>query len=108
MTKNYEIIDGRCVIPHGIIHIVYKEFESAHGLREVVISTSVDMICAYAFSDCLSLTGIELPYSLTAIGREAFSYCEKLIRPEIPAGVTCIGEDAFFLPKDWDQDELPF
>ena len=59
-------------------------------------------------SYCLSLTGIELPYSLTAIGREAFSYCEKLIRPEIPAGVTCIGEDAFFLPKDWDQDELPF
>lgn len=39
MTKNYEIIDGRCVIP-----------------------TSVDMICAYAFSDCLSLTGIELPF----------------------------------------------
>ena len=36
------------------------------------------------------------------------SYCEKLIRPEIPAGVTCIGEDAFFLPKDWDQNELPF
>ena len=39
MTKNYEIIDGRCVIP-----------------------TSVDMICAYAFSDCLSLTGIEIPF----------------------------------------------
>ena len=45
MTKNYEIIDGRCVIPHGVSHIVYKEFESAYSLREVVIPTSVDMIC---------------------------------------------------------------
>ena len=75
MKRNYEIIDGRCVIPHGVIHIVYKEFESAHSLREVVIPTSVDMICANAFSDCLSLTGIELPYSLTAIGMGAFSDC---------------------------------
>ena len=29
MKRNYEIIDGRCVIPHGVSHIVYKEFESA-------------------------------------------------------------------------------
>ena len=49
MKRNYEIIDGRCVIPHGVSHIVYKEFESAHNLREVVIPTSVYMICAYAF-----------------------------------------------------------
>ena len=73
MKRNYEIIDGRCVIPHGVSHIVYKEFESAYSLREVVIPTSVVMICAYAFSDCLSLNGIELPYSLTVIGMGAFS-----------------------------------
>ena len=85
MKRNYEIIDGRCVIPHGVSHIVYKELEGAYSLREVVIPTSVHMICAYTFS-----------------------YCEKLIRPEIPAGVTYIGEDAFFLPKDWNQNELPF
>ena len=84
MTKNYEIIDGRCVIPHDVRHIVYKEFESAHSLREIVIPTSVDMICAYAFS-----------------------YCEKLIRPEIPAAATRIGEDPLFLPNACDRDELP-
>lgn len=49
MKRNYEIIDGRCVIPHGVSHIVYKELEGAYSLREVVIPTSVDMICAYAF-----------------------------------------------------------
>ena len=41
MTKNYEIIDGRCVIPHVVSHIVYKEFESAHSLREVVIGQEI-------------------------------------------------------------------
>ena len=61
-----------------------------------------------AFSGCRNLKRIKLSKTLKTIGREAFSYCEKLIRPEIPAGVTCIDEDAFFLPKDWDQDELPF
>ena len=51
---------------------------------------------------------MNLTKTLKTIGREAFSYCEKLIQPEIPPSVTSIGEDAFFLPKDWDQNELPF
>ena len=58
MTHKYEIIDGRCVIPHGAEHIIHKEFESTYNLREVVIPASVTMVCSYAFSDCLSLAKI--------------------------------------------------
>ena len=94
MKRNYEIIDGRCVIPHDVRHIVYKEFESAHNLREVVIPTSVVMICAYAFSDCLSLNGIELPYSLTVIGMGAFSDC-PLKSVKLPKRLLVIGSGAF-------------
>ena len=94
MKRNYEIIDGRSVIPHGVSHIVYKEFESAYSLREVVNHTSVHMICAYAFSDCLSLTGIELPYSLTVIGMGAFSDC-PLKSVKLPKRLLVIGSGAF-------------
>ena len=75
MKYNYEIIDGKCVIPHGVKNLVHKEFDGAHNLREVVIPATVTLIGSYAFSDCISLGEVALPYSITAIGQGAFSDC---------------------------------
>ncbi|MBR0178203.1 MAG: leucine-rich repeat protein [Bacteroidales bacterium] len=47
------------------------------------------------FSNCSSLTSIEIPNSVTSIGGYAFYWCNGLSTIEIPSSVTSIGEDAF-------------
>ena len=49
------------------------------------------------FFNCISLTSVELPDGVTAIGDWAFSDCEALTSLTIPGGVTAIGEWAFEL-----------
>ena len=49
-----------------------------------------------AFSNCDSLTSIELPDSLTTIGGRAFYDCPSLESIVIPEGVTTIGNEAFY------------
>ena len=56
----------------------------------------VKEIGAWAFSDCESLTSIEIPDSVTSIGTGAFQYCESLTSIEIPDSVTSIGDSAFY------------
>ena len=67
------------------------------GCKNSVIPSdgSVTSIGDYAFSDCSSLTSIEIPDSVTSIGSFAFFYCESLTSITIPDSVTSIGEWAF-------------
>ena len=48
-----------------------------------------------AFSDCSSLTSIELPNTVTSIGYDAFKGCSSLISIELPNSVISIGDEAF-------------
>ena len=110
LTKDGKTVVFGCknsFIPSGVRHIGTQAFEDCWDLEAIKIPEGVVSIGDLAFSGCRNLRRIMLPKTLKTIGREAFSYCEKLVRPEIPDGVS-IGEDAFFLPKDWDNDELPF
>ena len=49
-----------------------------------------------AFYGCNSLTSIDIPNSVTAIGDEAFRYCTSLTSIVIPNSVTSIGVCAFY------------
>ena len=49
----------------------------------------------FTFSNCSSLTSIEIPESVASIGEYAFSNCRSLKSIEIPESVTEIGENAF-------------
>lgn len=53
-----------------------------------------------AFSDCSSLTGIEIPNSVTSIGNYAFARCSNLTSIEIPSSVTSIGDNTFSYCSD--------
>ncbi|MDE6301073.1 MAG: leucine-rich repeat domain-containing protein [Muribaculaceae bacterium] len=55
----------------------------------------VTSIGANAFSECNSLTAVNIPESVTQIGVEAFNLCGSLASVNIPDGVTYIGGGAF-------------
>ena len=55
-----------------------------------------------AFSDCRSLTNINIPNGVTNIGDYAFYDCESLTNMNIPNSVTTIEKGAFV-----DCDKIP-
>ena len=57
--------------------------------------TSDDVIGAYAFYGCSSLTSLTLPSNVTKIGESAFEGCSGLTSLTLPSSVTEIGRSAF-------------
>ena len=58
--------------------------------------TSDDVIGAYAFYGCSSLTSLTLPSNVTKIGESAFEGCSGLTSLTLPSSVTEIGAYAFY------------
>ena len=65
------------------------------GLTSVVIPNSVTSIGSYAFYGCTGLTSIIISNSVTSIGSSAFSRCTGLTSITIPNSVTSIEYQAF-------------
>ncbi len=67
------------------------------GCKNSIIPSdgSVTLIADWAFSNCYSLTSIEIPNSVTAIGNFAFGWCESL------TDIYCEAESQ---PEGWDSD----
>ena len=66
------------------------------GLTSLTLPSSVTKIGCYALSNCIGLTSLTLPSSVTEIGEHAFLNCRGLTNFTIPSGVTSIGTSAFF------------
>ena len=64
-----------------------------HTVKYYLKGTSIGQ---YAFSDCNSLTSIDIPDSVTSIGQYAFWNCTSLTSIDIPDNVTSIGYSAFY------------
>ncbi len=60
----------------------------------------------YAFSECTSLTDIEIPKGVTSIESGTFAYCENLERITIPSSVTDFYEEEGEDPVFFDCDKL--
>ena len=70
-------------------------FRECIGLTSITIPNSVTSIGSDAFSFCSSLTSITIPNSVTSIGIYAFQHCSSLTSITIPNSVTSIGREAF-------------
>ena len=73
----------------------YKGKETELTIPNIIDGKPVVEIGENAFSNCSSLTNIEIPSGVTSIGDYAFSNCSSLRSIEIPSMVTSIGESAF-------------
>ena len=89
-------------IPASVETIKYSAFNGCTSLKTVTFEKGSELktIEGYyqfygAFSDCTSLTSIEIPASVETIGICAFSDCTSLTSIEIPASVETIEWYAF-------------
>ncbi|MCM1167595.1 MAG: leucine-rich repeat domain-containing protein [Ruminococcus sp.] len=64
-------------------------------LAKVVLPDTVTSIGDCAFDNCQSLTAVNIPGGVTALGKRVFSGCLELAEIKIPSLVRTIGESAF-------------
>lgn len=88
-------ISGTCYIKDGTKHIAYGAFRECINLTSVIIPDSVTDISGRIFYGCSNLAEIVLPDNLTNIGEFAFAYCNNLTEVIIPDSVTSIDTGAF-------------
>ena len=95
---------GVVEIPETVIHegkkytvskIASHAFEDCVNLTSVTIPNSVTSIGSWAFSGCSSLTSVTIPNGVTQIEIHTFWRCSSLTSVTIPDGVTMILNDAF-------------
>ena len=84
-------IDG-----YTVTRISHQAFEDCINLTSIKIPESVTWIGDMAFSGCTSLTRVEMPSSLSSIGECSFYNCIQLTSITIPSRVTNIGRSTFY------------
>ncbi|MES2474971.1 MAG: leucine-rich repeat protein [Verrucomicrobiota bacterium] len=91
---------GAVVIPADIngkpvVSIDGSAFQQCIEITSVFIPATVTQIGEFAFAHCTSLTSINLPENVDTIGSGCFSNCEGLASIAIPASATHLGDGIF-------------
>ncbi len=82
-------------MPDTVQDIYKYSFWGNETLEYVHLSSYLDAIPGYAFSNCRNLRNITLPYSVDSIEAKAFENCVSLTDVVIPPSVTYIDPTAF-------------
>ena len=88
-------LKGEYSIRKGVKVIGNDAFSECRSLTNINIPNSVTNIWDGAFAGCKLLTKIDIPDSVTNIGDKAFLRCTLLIKINIPDSVTNIGDWTF-------------
>lgn len=86
----------KVIIDDGVTTIGNCAFDELFNLETIILNDDIQSIGNYAFNNChvLSMSRLDLPYSLTSIGKYAFFGCNISII-NVPNTVTYIGTKAF-------------
>ncbi len=90
----------KTVVVTGGSSIPDYAFCNCIGLTSVTLPDSITSIGEYAFFGCNSLTDITIGDRVTSIGDKAFYSCGSLTSITIPDSVTSIGTEVFYLCKN--------
>ena len=90
-------VEGCFAISGGAVTFIPDQWDGAPVLTipDTVNGEIVTALGYGCFRDCMELTTIILPDTLTRIEKDAFEGCSKLRGLYIPQGVESIGENAF-------------
>lgn len=66
-----------------------------HEIESCEINTATNEIYSYAFSECIALSEIVIPDSVTKVGESAFAGCKTLSTVSLGKGINAIGNYAF-------------
>ncbi len=81
--------EGHTSVPTGAC-------QNCVNLSKVVIPSTVTTISDNAFNGCVGLQNIELPEGVTTLERSVFAWCEDLNSIKLPSTLKKIGLGAFF------------
>ena len=88
------------VMPDTITRLGYNAFENCTYLSNARLSAGLTSLTPYdgsggIFRGCTSLTSIDIPSSVTAIGSNTFNGCSNLTEVILHEGLAAIGSNAF-------------
>lgn len=90
-NKTIELVN----IPDTYTLIMNNAFNNCENLKQLHLSSNLEVIEDSALCYCSSLIDFDLPKTLKTIGYGVFNMCTSLTVLRIPEGVTSIGDYAF-------------
>ena len=95
--SDYSDIFSKVIVNEGVTTIPNRYF-NACGMTDVVLPSTLKTIADVAFFSCDNLVTVDfLPEGLEFIGEMAFSQCASLTSVELPSTVKVVSETAFQL-----------
>ena len=94
-VSDEDIVNGKIVIPEGVIKIDNGIFNNNPVVKEVVCPNSLREIGDDAFSSCHCLTNIKLNDGIVKIGKNSFYYCSSLELDKLPKNLEKLSSGAF-------------
>ncbi len=70
-------------------------FSDCGSLTSIDLPDGVKSLGSSCFSGCANLTSIDLPNSITSIGDYCFHYCKSLTSVNLPSGITSLENGSF-------------
>lgn len=83
-------------MPDSVVDVDEYAFWGNDSLKEILFSTNLKEIPAFAFSNCRNLLAVSIPYSVKSIDSKAFENCINLQKVMLPASVSYIHTTAFY------------
>ena len=72
------IINGRLVVPEGVIQIEENAFSGNNDIREIIMPESLTVIDDGAFENCKEICKVQFSRNLIDIGYYTFKNCRRL------------------------------